>query len=268
MSGAARVCQAAYDAGIDMRGAQFTVGGEPVTAARLAEITRVGAQAIPRYATAECSIIAYGCRNPEAPDDVHVAHDHFAIIQPGTDVQIPALPPAGLLVTMLSPITRLILINASLGDQAVLSTRACGCPLAELGWPVHLHTIRSHEKLTAGGMTFLDTDVVRVLEEILPQRFGGTATDYQLLEEDDEAGHPQMRLLVHPRLGDLDPNVVSDTFLTAIGAGSDTAHMMEKLWRQSGFLQVERREPQAIGPGKILHVHVRARPNAEQPGAK
>jgi hypothetical protein len=255
------VCQAAYDAGIDMRGAQFMVGGEPVTAARLAEITRVGAKATPRYATAECSIIGYGCRNPEAPDDVHVAHDHFALIQPGVEASVPGLPPAGLLITTVSPITRLVLINASLGDQAELSTRACGCPLAEVGWPVHLHTIRSHEKLTAGGMTLLDTDVIRVLEEVLPQRFGGTATDYQLLEEDDETGRLQMRLLVHPRLGELDSEAVVDTFLTALGAGSDTAHIMVGLWRQSAFLKAERREPQAVGPGKILHVHVRARPN-------
>lgn len=54
-----------------------------------------------------------------------------------------------------------------------------------LGWTLHLHGIRSVEKLTAAGMTFLDSDVIRVLEEVLPGRFGGGPTHYQLVEEED-----------------------------------------------------------------------------------
>ena len=34
------------------------------------------------------------------------------------------------------------------------------------------------EKLNAGGMTFLDTDIVRLLERDLPARFGGGPTDF------------------------------------------------------------------------------------------
>ncbi len=71
-----------------------------------------------------------------------------------------------------------------MGDQAVVSERACGCPYQQLGWTTHLHGIRSFEKLTAAGMTFLDTDVIRVLEEVLPGRFGGIPSDYQLVEEE------------------------------------------------------------------------------------
>lgn len=33
-------------------------------------------------------------------------------------------------------------------------------------------------------MTFLDTEVIRVLEEVLPARFGGSPTDCQLVEDD------------------------------------------------------------------------------------
>jgi hypothetical protein len=55
-------------------------------------------------------------------------------------------------------------------------------------------------------MTFLDTDVIRVLEEELPARFGGTPTDYQLLEEEADDGQPRLQLLVHPRVGPLNPN--------------------------------------------------------------
>ena len=52
------------------------------------------------------------------------------------------------------------------------------------------HTIRSHEKLTAGGMTLLDTDVIRLLDEVLPARFGGAPTDYQLVEHESDDGEP------------------------------------------------------------------------------
>ena len=73
-----------------------------------------------------------------------------------------------------------------------------------MGWTTHLREIRSHEKLTAGGMTFLDTDLIRVLEEVLPARFGGAPTDYQLVEEEAAEGQPRVRLLVHPRIGAVD----------------------------------------------------------------
>ena len=38
-------------------------------------------------------------------------------------------------------------------------------------------------------MTFLDSDVIRVLEEVLPARFGGGPTDFQLVEQEDDDGH-------------------------------------------------------------------------------
>ena len=104
--------------------------------------------------------------------------------------------PDGLLVTELRPTSPFLLLNVSMGDRAEVEARQCGCPLEQYGWTRHLHTIRSQEKLTAAGVTFLDTDVVRVLEELLPSRFGGGPTHYQLLEEESEDGSPTLRLLV------------------------------------------------------------------------
>ena len=63
-------------------------------------------------------------------------------------------------------------------------TGGAGVPWRRWAGRRHLHTIRSFEKLTAGGMTFVDTDVVRVLEEVLPRRFGGGPIDYQLIEDE------------------------------------------------------------------------------------
>ncbi len=104
-------------------------------------------------------------------------------------------------------------------------------------------------------MTFLDTDVIRVLEEVLPARFGGAPTDYQLVEEEAKDGQPRVRLLVHPRVGPVDFTVVADAFLAAIGGGSGVERVMELQWRQAGLLTVERRAPLVTTLGKIQHIH-------------
>jgi hypothetical protein len=222
---AVRVCDAARAEGLDLAGAQFTVTGEPVTAARLDAIRAAGAHAVPDYGSADSGgFIAYGCLAPIAADDVHVFQDLNALAQPG-DAAGP-LPPDAILLSSLRPTAPFVLLNVSMGDRAGLHARRCGCPLDALGWGPHLQTIRSFEKLTAAGMTFLDVDVVRVLEEVLPRRFGGGPADYQLAEEEMPGGHPRLRLLVHPAVGPLEPDDVVAAFLGALGTGSGTDRIM------------------------------------------
>jgi hypothetical protein len=180
--------------------------------------------------------------------------DLHALVQAGASVGA-GVPPSALLVTSLRETAPLVLLNAGLGDQAVVVERRCGCPLEHLGWTRHLHTIRSYEKLTAGGATFLDSDVARILEETLPRRFGGGPTDYQLVEEESDDGRPRLRLLVHPAVGALDDGAVVDAFVHAVGAESGSLRVMALQWRQGGLLRVERRPPQTTGSGKILHLH-------------
>jgi hypothetical protein len=107
-------------------------------------------------------------------------------------------------------------------------------------------------------MTFLDTDLIRVLEEVLPARFGGAPTDYQLVEEEREDGRPRLRLLVHPRIGPVDADALADAFLSAIGSGSGGEHVMALLWREARLLRVERQPPLAGPSGKIQHLHAGA----------
>ena len=266
VSPAVRLSQAALEAGVDLRGAQFTVTGEPLTAAAVAMVRRVGAEARPTYATSEIGAIGEGCLAPEAPDDVHLLHDRLALIRPESDARNSGLPARALLISSVRPTMPFILLNVSMGDQAEVGERACGCPLERLGWATHLHTIRSFEKLTAGGMTFFDSDVIRVLEEVLPARFGGGPTDYQLVEEEADDGRPHRRLLVHPAIGPLDEGAVSDTFLAAVGHGSGLERVMGQVWREGRLLHVERRAPRATATGKILHLHQHGRP-ADRPPA-
>lgn len=256
-SSAVRLSRAALQAGFDLRGGRFTVTGEPVTAPRLDLIRKTGAQAEPRYGTNECSPIGYACLAPEAPDDLHVFHDLFALIQPESAWQCEALPDESLLITTLRPTAPMVMLNVSLGDVGRLRQRACGCPMERSGWATHLHTIRSHEKLTAAGMAFLDADVARVLETVLPARFGGGPTDFQLLEEQSADGQARLRLLADPCLGPLQASEVADAFLGALGAGSGAERLMALVWRDADVLRVERETPHRTSTGKILHVHAR-----------
>jgi hypothetical protein len=255
-SGIVRVCQAARDAGIDLTGSKAMAAGEPLTSARLATIRRAGVAVTPIYASIDSGVVGKGCVSPAVADEVHVFHDLLAIIQPSAPDEDHGLPDQALLVSSLRDTAPLTLVNVSLGDQGTLTERHCTCPLEGLGWTSHLHTIRSFEKLSAGGMTFLDADLIQVIEEILPARFGGTPADYQLVEAEAAGGTPSLRLLVHPGVGCVDETAVVEAFLSAIGGGSGIQRVMGTMWRDARLLTVARRPPLRTPSGKILHLHV------------
>jgi hypothetical protein len=127
--------------------------------------------------------------------------------------------------------------------------------MERIGWTTRLQNVRSYEKLTAGGMTFLDVDVARVLDEVLPARFGGGPADYQLLEDETVEGRPRLRLLIAPSVGPLDERAVVDALLSALGGASGAERIMERVWRSGAFVRVERAAPRAPPGGKILHLH-------------
>lgn len=81
----------------------------------------------------------------------------FSHVDPGSSALPPRYRPSPrllrlVLVTTLRPRAPLILLNVALGDEAEMNGRACGSPVEGLGWATHLHTMRSSEKVTAGGM--------------------------------------------------------------------------------------------------------------------
>ncbi len=248
VSSIVRLCQTAFDAGIDLTGTQFTLIGEPITAARLATIRRSGAVGVPRYGTIEVGPIGYGCLNPAASDDVHVQTDRLALLQAGPG-HASGLPPEAILITLLSPTAPFIFLNVSMGDQARLTHRSCGCAMERWCRGPHVDTILSYEKLTAAGLTLLDTDIVKVLEEMLPGRFGGVPTHYQLVEDEQADGQPCLALLVHPAVGPIDEPAALAAFRAGIGADGG-------VWDTPGFLRLERRAPEPTASGKILHLHL------------
>jgi hypothetical protein len=254
-SSAVALCRTALREGIDIAGARLTLGGEPITAARVATVASAGVSALPRYGTIENGPIGYGCHAPVDADDVHLLADQHAVVQPGPAA--PAdLPPDALLLTSLNPRSPFAFLNACMGDQATLEPRACGCPLERLGWTVHLRGVRSYEKLTGAGVTFLGGEVIHILETVLPGRFGGVPIDYQLCEDEETDGRPVLSLLVNPSLGALDERAVLERFLDALAAASPGHRIMERMLHQSGSVRVVRRPPLSTQAGKLLHLHL------------
>jgi hypothetical protein len=256
---AIRMCRAARAEGVDISGTQLTLGGEPLTEARLEMLRLAGAVAVPRFLAIESGYIGYGCLRPAASDDNHLIHDFNAVIAAGPDGPARGLPERAILLTSVRPSVPVIMLNVSLGDEADLGRRSCGCPLDGLGYETHISGIRSYERLKSGGMTFADADVVPILERALPGRFGGTALDYQLVERERADGTPEIVIVVSPSVGPLAPEDVVGAFLEAVGRGSGAERVASLQWRSGRTIRCERREPEKTATGKIKHL-LRSRP--------
>jgi hypothetical protein len=251
---AVSLCLAAEARGIDISGTTFTLSGEPVTETRVAKIRRSGAHVLTNYSAIEVGRIGIGCLEPNHADDTHLFHDLHAVVQPGEKHVRSELPGDALLFTSLRSSSRLFVLNASIGDRAAIEQRSCGCHLNAVGWTTHIHDISAYAKVTAGGMTFFDTDLVRILEEVLPNRFGGSPAHYQLVEQETDSGRPRLALIVDPAVGAVDEQALANTFLSVIGEGSGVEHVMELKWRSDNVMGVIRDRPQPAASGKVLHL--------------
>lgn len=96
---------------------------------------------------------------------------------------------------------------------------------------------------------------IEMLETDLPARFGGGATDDQLVEQEGRNGEPEVRILVNPKLEAIDLNEVREFFHSWLGQSKDGEKLMELYWKSSGFLKAERQAPYQTKSGKIPHVY-------------
>ncbi len=162
----------------------------------------------------------------------------------------------GLLLTTLSPHARKVMLNVETGDTGRLTERACACPYGRLGYTRHLDSITSYEKLTGEGMTYDASVLVSVIEEVLPARFGGSATDYQAIEEEGDDKLLYLTVLVSPRLGIITEADVIATLRAELQRGPAGHRLADLVWEQAGFLRVRRAEPIPTARGKLLPFQV------------
>jgi phenylacetate-coenzyme A ligase PaaK-like adenylate-forming protein len=250
-SSAVRLASAASRTGVRLDRVTFMVQGEPFSAAKRRVIESVGARAIDRYGFVETGSVAVSCARHGSQGELHLFTDRLAVIQQprrflGGEVD-------AFLVTSLLAAAPWILVNVENGDHGTIERRDCGCPLAMVGLRTLLRDVRSHEKLTIEGQTFVRARLETLLEQELPARFGGGPLDYQLVEE-EQGDLTRLVLLVDPSVGAADESVLRRLVLERLG-GDYTGDRMAAVVDRMGALEIRRAAPYATGAGKVLSLH-------------
>jgi hypothetical protein len=258
-----RVVQSAREAGLDLRGAVFMGSEEPATPAKLRVLEDAGVTFVSNYAMVEVSRIGCGCARPAEAGDVHLCSDGVVLFAYPYRVDgLAATVPAFNLTTVL-PSASKIMLNVQMDDYGIVEERHCGCRLEECGYTTHLRRIRSYAKLTGEGVTLMGTEMVRILEQVLPEQFGGTALDYQMSEEEDEQGFTRLYVLVHPRIEIDDERQVVEVILNALRQSSPAADATRTVWESMHTLRVRRAVPVVTERGKLFPLHSR-RPSGDK----
>lgn len=263
---AVRVCAAAKRTDIDLAGVVFSLTGEPTTEAKAREIASAGAESTSYYALAETGVLGLPCAEPSASTDHHLISDLWALITHPRQVPLSGASVDALMFTSLHGRTSKIMLNVEADDFGLVETRRCGCLLGDAGYMTHVSEIYSFSKLTSEGVTLVGNEMIRILEEVLPARFGGSALDYQLLEEEDEDGLSKISIVVSPAIPLENEQEVIDTVLEAmrpIKRGMDRA-----IFREGSTLRVKRMNPVVTGLGnKLMPLYSdrnRARPGSHK----
>lgn len=256
VSRALRVAQAAEKMGRCLEGATFVVAGEPVTPAKVAGIERSGARYFTTYGFSEGGRLALGCGNPSSTNDLHLLSDAFEVFThprtlPHSGQVVPVMNFSSLLLT-----TPMLLLNLEMDDYGVVEERRCGCPLEKLGYHTHIREVHSYRKLTGEGVSLVGQDMVDILERFLPERFGGSPLDYQVVESEDEHGLTRLTLLVSPEIPIDDDSQVVPALLQALETSSDMAAAAVDVWRQSETIRLERKEPVWTERGKLMPLYL------------
>lgn len=254
-----RIAVAAEANGIDLSGTVLRGGGEPPTPAKISQIERTGATFRSSYAFSEVGPVGSSCLNPDGPNDQHFMQDHLAMIQASRTVPGFSIEVAAFCYTSLLASAPKLLLNVESDDYGTVDQRPCGCEWERLGFRTHLRDIRSFRKLTGEGVTLVGSDVERILDDVLPSRYGGSALDYQFAEEEDARGFTRLVLRVAPHVALPDESEVVEFVLGAFARAGGAASMAQATWRQAGTLRLSREQPTMTNRGKMLPLDLRAR---------
>ncbi len=256
-----RLCLAAQAAGLDLNGVTITGGGEPPTPAKVSQMNKAGVRYIPNYGMSDAGQPGSGCARPVDGSDVHLFKDSIALFThpyqvENLDVTVPAFN-----ITTLLPNSPKVLLNVQTDDYGIVEERNCGCELESYGYTTHLRQIRSYSKLTSESATLVGTDMLHILEDVLPAHFGGSPLDYQLMEAEDEQGLTKLFLIISPRVAIPDEQIVIQAVLDALRHTSAMADAARLFWQHADILKIKRMEPVWTAAGKLLPLHIPHRYN-------
>lgn len=251
-----RLCHRALERGVTLADSCLLLAGEPLNSEGRLIIEQTGATKAALYATAETGHLGVSCAAPDADiGDYHFRADRYVLSEqrPDDPTELPAI-----LLTTLAPLAGKFMLNAQIGDTATIRTDQCGCYLDQIGLTQHISQISSLAKVVAEGMTLLKSKVAPVLENLLPIRLGGLASDYQLVQTGDPDGIERLELWVSPEIQAGDEAAIVNTFLTELLRLEAGMHVVVDVWRQANTVRVVRKTPIPVG-GKFPSIRIDAR---------
>jgi hypothetical protein len=152
-----------------------------------------------------------------------------------------------------------LLLNVEIDDFGLVERRSCGCAFEACGLGRHLSGIQSFSKLNGEGVTLVGSRMVHILEHVLPARFGGSALDYQLVEDEGDRGLTRLSLVVHPRVELPDERAPIRALLDALRADDAAGALAQAVWAQAGTIAVKRIAPFVSAAGKQSALRVMRR---------
>ncbi len=256
-SSCTRVASAAIDRHLDISGARFFTMGEGLSPAKSDVIRAAGAESYACYWANELGLIGFGCPHCEGQNTVHLFRDSLALVSYRKFAPSVGAEVSSLLFTTLLPSCPLFFINMELGDHGTIEKAECNCRFSRLGLDTIISEIFSFTKVTSFGTALPAADFVRILESVLPARFGGAPSDYQLVEQ-EQGSDSRLVLRVNPRLGEVPVEKIRECFLDEVKkmfGGSLTVSM----WSHAGVVRVVAAPPIAGRTGKVLPIRVMGR---------
>jgi len=249
-----RLAAAALDRGLDIRGTLFLVSGESLTDAKRAVIEQAGGQPFARYGVSELGFIGHGCRQMTQGDCVHLYSNALAAVTHRRTAPLADIEVDSLLYTTLLPTAPFLLINFEVDDSGVVEKADCDCEFSRIGFHWRIRDIFSFGKMTGHGITLLGTELVRLLEQVLPARLGGRPGDFQLIEHEGPA-QTKVELRVSLRVRGSSPEKIRECFLEEIRLAYGGA-LAGRVWRHAEALEVVLAEPVVTTSGKINPLHL------------
>jgi hypothetical protein len=247
-SKAIRVCLSAEKHGLSLKGLNIQLGGEPMSDAKAKIMHRNGATTVERYSFNEVGALAQNCLKPSRPSDMHHLSHHSAIIQRPIEIHDQIVN--AFCVTTLHPTGPKMLLNALTDDYGEINDHDCGCYYYNMGFKNHLYDVHSYQKLTTEGTTLIGNDLIHILETVLPQKFGGSLLDYQLVEQEDKSGLTRLYLYVDPSVSVTDNQQLVGEFLDALKESHGSAQLAQAEFRQANTIQIRRQAPLTNVRGK------------------
>lgn len=250
VSSAVRVCAVAKETGLNIAGTRFFISGEPLTERKRMEIEGTGCKTVNTYYFTEGGLAGCNCDNPLIKtDDIHFFKDSFALIQHIRETQEHKLNL--FLFTSFYQGCPIIMLNMENGDYGVIEKKNCGCLLDQYGFFDHIYNIRSIEKICSEGMTFYTKDIIDIVEEEFPKKFGGSSIDFQIVEEEDKDGLTHLYIYVNPEIKDINERLAKQILFDRLRPNINRSVRI-KFWEEADTFRIIKAYPFETPRGKIL----------------